>query len=288
MTQEKSNFLLAITSVLSLAIACFALFSNGVPNSWKPEKVAVSTAEKIYLNHYSGKFQLNEVVSVINEGGTDIVLKDASFIFELENGKVIKLNSDSYQKIGDPIYTGNFYGGHSELPLSDVVIRPGSSWSGRLSFQEVLQREQQEARENLQSAAQKEAAKLSKRRNIEFSGLVSKYLSPAKIIAINNLDIQALFNRCDDASKELSDQSQKILDASLSRFTKGNHSVRFQLNSSDKILTARNRQLLVFEPQILTLNDLDFLAVRLCTNPNGNSSITLPQSGMQLELIKAK
>lgn len=273
-----------LLSLLSFLLLLLSVFSNGMPNIAKPYAATVSWPEKIWLRQNLGVFSFNTTVSLLNDGGSDVNLKDASFSIELENGQFIKLVADAYQKTSDVTNSGSYF----ELPLSDVVIKPGASWSGSITFRENQQREQREAIENLNNSLIKEARRKSTRQAAEMVSLIGKYLAPDKQLIISNPEIQSLFNRCENASKELSDQALKITNSGLIRLAKGLHATKFQLNTLDKKLPLRIKQLVIDERQILQLNDPDYLVSQVCSNPNGYSNIQTPNTNIELLLTELK
>lgn len=284
LSTEKYNGLSIIFAVAAFLLSLLSVFANGVPNIAKPYAVNVSAPEKIWLNQTLGAFSFRTTVSVLNDGGTDIILKDASFLIEMENGQAIKLISDAYQKINDTAYSGSY----AELPLSDVVIKPGASWSGSISFRENQSREQRETAENLNTSLYKEARRKSARQAAELTSLLGKYLTPDKQLIISNPEIQSLFNRCESSSKELKEHALKITNSGLTRMIKGQHTTKFQLHSTNKILSLRTRQLVIYERQIQQLNDPDNLISEVCSNPNGVSNFQVPSTSTEILLTEFK
>ena len=132
-----------IGTVLAAIVALAALFRPDVEAALKGEKATVELTKYIVLDHRVGIAWILPFISVSNQGGTRINIREMSMYFVDRDNKVIRLDGDSYLR-RMPIEE-NYY------PWTTLSLVPGEKWVERVNFREPLAVQQEDTFRTLMS-----------------------------------------------------------------------------------------------------------------------------------------
>lgn len=119
-----------IGTVLAAIVALAALFRPDVEAALKGEKATVELTKYIVLDHRVGITWILPFISVSNQGGSRINIREISMYFVDRDNKIIRLDGDSYLRrmpIEDKYY-----------PWTTLSLAPGEKWIERVNFREPL------------------------------------------------------------------------------------------------------------------------------------------------------
>lgn len=264
---ERFNGLSLIFSFVALIVSVIAVFSNGLPNIFKPQAVTVYTEHKIGLSQSFGRFATSMSVSVINEGGTDINLRDADLSVTFEDGRQLVMHGDSWR------YPGT-YATPTDLTLRDIVIKRGSNWTGIVLFEEVLPRDQMEKIADFRDLVTADLSSNSRRAQEEvanrFAEGMALILDDSKKATSDERKAalmtwgKAMTPSCFHASPVLQKQYTDMSTAGASKFIKGRHQLRFVLRGASGTLYSSARTFIAFERDVRAVGNLGNLDLSYC------------------------
>lgn len=132
-----------IGSVLASVVALAAFFRPDVEAALKGEKPTVELTKYIVLDHRVGILWMLPFISVSNQGGTRVNIREISMYFIDRDNKVTRLDGDSYLRrmpIDDKYY-----------PWTTLSLAPGEKWIERVNFREPLEVQQEDTFRTLMS-----------------------------------------------------------------------------------------------------------------------------------------
>lgn len=236
----------------ALLIALVAFLKEPIISAYKGEQIDVSVERKLYPSGILGRFFAAPFVTISNEGGNDIRLGEVSLDITFENGKKTVLKADTYQPISSNqgYSTGN-------LPLRDVLLRPGITWSGRVEIKEQITSNEEEMRDQLYAEARKSAQANQANHNkkvAELQGKILDRISQPKAsfssLLLPELQTPDRF----DPSDEILQRARTIFEKNISQVEKGDHSATLTVSSaSDKVLYKKIFRFSINETQLSNL-----------------------------------
>lgn len=290
-SQERFNGLSLVISFVALLIAILVGFANGLPAWFKGQQATVYTPSQITLNQTYGIFNAAAPVTVINSGGSDINLRNVSIELQLEDGKKVELASNTWSETGF-YYTSYFEPGTGALGnrrMTDVVVKPGNTWSGNVFLNEALSVERRETIEDVAAELAKESRGKLRRHQLESKELLTKLLTFMKStnVAIEAKPMEINFLPCEAASQALVSRVVKLTNESIGRFVKGRHQLSITISTTTGTLHQQKYNVVVYERDIKNLRDPELQDVAVCVNADGNASTRAPSSSLRLELVEA-
>lgn len=217
----------------ALLIALTAFVKEPIISAYKGERIDVSIERKLYPSGLLGRFVAIPFVTISNEGGNDIRLGEVSLDIAFENGKKTILKADTYEPI-----TSN--AGYS-LPLRDVLLRQGSTWSGRVVLKEQLASNEEEMRDKLfaeaRTSAQETQANYNKKL-VELQGKIIDHISQPKGVVSASLLLTGMQSPDRfDPSDEILQRARTIFEKNISHIATGDHSATLTVfSASEKVL----------------------------------------------------
>lgn len=237
-------------AVIALLVSLAAFLKEPIAAAYKGEQIDVSIERKLYPGGILGRFSATPFVTISNEGGNDIRLGEVSLDITYENGKKTVLKASTFQT---SYSNGN-------LPLRDVLLRSGNTWSGRVELKEPLANNEEEMNDQLYSEARKSAQVSQANHNkkaLELQGKILERISQpsqpkAALLALNFADLQTpdRFNPSD----EILQKARTIFERNISQIEKGEHSATLTVSSaSDKVLYKKLFRFTIYENQLSNL-----------------------------------
>lgn len=221
--------LTVVISIFALVISVLTASKDMLARTLGPTRATLSVERDLYLQSRIGFLQLFPYTQIANEGAKDIRLGRSEVDIAFESGKHLKLKADSYIPIDNN--QSNF---RTTIKLSDVVIGSDKVFSGRLYFQEELNRADEESVRQLEHAGYKSA----------YENLQAARRAQNK-------------NEIGEPSKEVRLKAEQYFRTRISRVEKGEHVITFQLfDFEGKSIAARKFRMIIFENQIAELSNL--------------------------------
>lgn len=237
-------------AVVALLISLAAFLTEPIISVIKGEQIDVSIERKLFPGSTLGRFFVSPFVTISNEGGKNIRLGEVSLDITFENGKKTILKADTFQM---SYSNGN-------LPLRDVLLRSGNTWSGRVELKEQLASNEEEMNDQLYSEARKSAHVSQANHNKKALELQEKILErisqssqpKAALLALNFADLQTPDRF--DPSDEILQKARAIFEKNISQIEKGEHSATLTVSSaSDKVLYKKLFRFTIYENQLSNL-----------------------------------
>ena len=296
--QEHFNAWSLLVSCLALLVAVAAVFANGVPNWMKSQKISVYPDKGFLLNQYVGTFSTVMTATVINGGGSDVGLNEMTLDLAFENGNKLRLVGDSWSKQENASYASGAVTSYvaGEYRMSDVVVRPGQSWTGIVRLSEKIANERSEAVEDFHTAMYKEQRKklsaYEEAKKNMFKGLMTllatgKEKKPDTSVNLDFLDSSGLTNECAAPTATLVEKGRDLTATALQRIGKGKHMANLKLVADGQPVFDASYDFVLFERELRTFRESESLVSSICVSSNsgGLSAYSLsPTSSVRIGL----
>lgn len=271
---EKFNGVTLLLAVCGLIISLMAFFKDGTPPIFKGKNSVVWSADRFLLTQSFGNFIIHMPISIRNDGGSDIGLKEMSFAIQQENGQSIVLKGETWAPNGVPsTYSDSQGQSRANFSLSDIVIKPGASWAGSVQFAENLTREKKEQVDDFNVGLFRAAKRLTLQKSKALAALVERLGNPKTIGSLSQSIDPSLFTSCEPAPLEIAQLGRDMAEKGIARLTKGSHTAVLLVEGVDGLLHKKERTLTIFERDIGQLKDIDNLTPQICSNQYGGSTI---------------
>lgn len=233
---EKSSIYL---SILAIFVSVIAVFKEPLISIIFHNAPKVFVENRLSFSSYVGVLSLNPVVTIANEGASEITLGRLEGEIEFQSGGKIKFEADSFLKNNSRFY------------LRGITVKPGSAWSEQVNLKEIVSQNSQDEIDRLSrdvtNSIYKNKPKDRARGVAEtfeillpvFEMLSSKSKPPSiselKIKIAELGEIEDARNAPIAAAPELIERAKKIFERNVQRIEKGQHKFTVRLyDRSDK------------------------------------------------------